>query len=83
MINFEKWVHLNEKALDALRYCHLEYDTDCPRMAMAYLQWQLGSVTVDDAFSQAVRNRSDGLKQGEEERRRERRRDDAIRTAGF
>jgi len=80
LINFEKWVHLKEKALDALRYrdLPLAYDADCPKMAMAYLQWQLRSVTVDDAFSQAVRNRS-ALRRGEEERYR----DDVLWASGF
>ena len=72
MINFEKWAHLKEKALDALKYrdLPLAYNTDCLKMAMAYLQWQLRSVTVDDAFSQVVRNRSAALMRGEEGRHR-------------
>ena len=81
MINFERWVHLKEKALDALRYrdLPLAYEADRPRMAMAYLQWQFRSVTVDDVFSQTIRNRSAELKRGEEERRR----DDALWAVGF
>jgi len=84
LINFEKWVHLKEKALGALRYrdLPLAYDTDssCPRMAMAYLQWQLRSVTVDDVFDQVVRDMSTRLKRSEEQRPR---RDDAISVVGF
>lgn len=84
LINFEKWVHLMEKAVGALRYrdLPLAYDTDssCSRMAMAYLQWQLRSVTVDDAFDRVVRDSSTRLKQREEQRPR---RDDAISVVGF
>jgi hypothetical protein len=83
LINFEKWVHLTEKALDAFRYRDLPPAYDADRrgmaMAMAYLGWELRSVSADDVFSQALRDKSARLKQGEETRRR----DDALGATGF
>jgi hypothetical protein len=68
LINFEKWVHLKEKALDAFRYRDFlpAYDADGHGMAMAYIGWELRSVSVDDVFSRALRDRSSRLKRGEE-----------------
>ncbi|KIM87282.1 hypothetical protein PILCRDRAFT_270801 [Piloderma croceum F 1598] len=68
LINFEKWVHLKEKALDAFRYRDFPpaYDADGHGMAMAYLGWELRSVSAGDVFSQALKDRSFRLKRGEE-----------------
>ena len=81
MINFEKWVHLKEIALSALRHrdMPLAYNADGLEMAMAYLGWQLRAVTVDDGFSLSLERRSNKLKQDEGTKRRDR----AKRAAGF
>jgi len=74
LINFEKWVHLKEKALGALRYrdMPLAYDEDGLEMPMAYLRWQLQAVTVDDGFGQSLKRKSAILKEGEQAKRRDR-----------
>jgi len=81
LINFEKWVHLKEIALSALRHrdMPLAYNADGLEMAMAYLGWQLRAVTVDDGFSLSLERRSNKLKQDEGTKRRDR----AKRAAGF
>jgi hypothetical protein len=81
LINFEKWTHLKEKAMDAMRYrdIPLQYDEDGLETAMAYLQRQLQPVTIDDGFSTHLETMSTALRQNEEAMRRPA----AGRTVGF
>jgi len=68
LINFEKWIHLKEAALDALRYrdLPLECDADGLETAMAWLKWQLQAIPVNDDFSQSLQIKSAKLKQDED-----------------
>jgi hypothetical protein len=81
LINFEKWAHLKEKALDAMRYrgIRLEYDEDGLETAMAYLTRQLQPVTIDDDFSRLLQTKSARLRQNEDVIRR----DTVKRSVGF
>jgi hypothetical protein len=81
LINFGKWFHLKEKALDALRYrdMPLEYDRNGLEMAVAYLELQLCTVSVDDDFSSSLKMQSARLKKAEETRSRS----NQIQSAGF
>jgi hypothetical protein len=81
LINFEKWTHLKEKALDALRYrdIPLEYDEDGLETAMAYLKQQLQHIGINDDFSQRLQLESTRLKREEETMRR----DAAMESVGF
>lgn len=67
LINIEKWNHLKEKALDALRYrdISLEYDEDGLETATAFLQRELQAIVVDRNFSQRLNIKSAELKQNE------------------
>lgn len=67
LINFEKWDHLKEKAFDALQYqdIPLEYDKDVPNTVLADLKAELQAVSVNDDFSQSLRDESVRLKQTE------------------
>jgi len=68
LINFEKWTHLKETAMDAMRYrdIPLQYDGDNLETAMAYLQQQLEKVTVDDDFYRQLETTSATLCRDEE-----------------
>jgi len=81
LLNFEKWTHLKDKALDATRYrdIPLTYDEDGFETAMAYLTQQLQSVLVDGNFSRRLQNESARLKHNEETMRRVA----ASRSVGF
>jgi len=81
LINFEKWTHLKEKALDALRYRDIppEYEEDGLETAMAYLKRQLQAVSVDDDISRRLQTKSDLLKKNEETMQR----DKAARKVGI
>lgn len=81
LINFEKWAHLKEKALDALRYrdIPLRYDTNGLETAKAYLQQQLQLVATGDDFNQLLQMESNRLAQIEKTMRRVA----ASRSVGF
>jgi hypothetical protein len=72
LINVEKWIHLKETALDALRYrdVPLEYDTAGLETAMTWLMRQLEAVTVDDDFGRSLQMQSARLKQDEDSERK-------------
>jgi hypothetical protein len=68
LINFEKWDHLKEKALDALRYrdhIHMEYDEGGLQTVLANLKGELQAVSVNDEFSQSLQH--DSAKQRQKE----------------
>ena len=81
LINFEKWTHLKEKVMDAMRYrdIPLQYDKDGLETAVAYLQRQLQPVSIDDGFSTRLETMSTALRQDEESMRRPA----AMRSVGF
>lgn len=81
MINFEKWTHLKEKALDAMRYRDIrrEYNEDGLDTAMDYLKQQLKPIGIDDEFSAELQVLSDGLRQNEEEIQN----NEAMQSVGF
>jgi RasGEF domain len=81
LINFQKWAHLKEKALDAMRYrgIRLEYDENGLEMAMAYLTQQFQPVAINDDFSRLLQTKSARLRQSEDAIRR----DTVIRSVGF
>jgi hypothetical protein len=66
LINFEKWDHLKEKALDALRYrdIPMEYE-DGLKTVLAYLKEELQAISVNDEFRQSLQRDSARLKQKE------------------
>jgi len=68
LINFEKWAHLKDRALEALRYRDIppKYSEDGLEAATGYLKHQLQSVTVDDDFSRDLQTRSARLKKIED-----------------
>ena len=83
LINFEKWTHLKEKALDATHYCHIRPQDECDEgsleMAMAYLTRQLQPITIDDDFNRTLQTESNRLRQKEVQRRGV----DVIHSVGF
>jgi len=74
LINFRKWIHLKEKALEALRYrdIPLNYSEDGLELAIAYLESRLQDVPVGDDYELFVRTESARLAQNEGGERRNR-----------
>lgn len=64
LINFEKWTHLKDRALEALRYRDNppKYSEDGLEAATGYLKQQFQGVTVDDEVSQILQTKSASLK---------------------
>jgi hypothetical protein len=69
LVNFEKWTHLKEKAVDVMRHrdTNPEYNEDGLETSMAYLEQQLQPIAIDDDFSRLLQTKSDRLRQDEEE----------------
>lgn len=68
LINFKKWTHLKEKALDALRYRDNppKYNENGLESATAYLERELQAVTtISDDFIEWVQTKSAELKRNE------------------
>jgi hypothetical protein len=70
LINFEKWTHLKDRALEALCYRDIppKYSEDGLEAATGYLKQQLQGVSVDDDFSQILQTTSARLKEIEHTR---------------
>lgn len=72
LINFEKWTHLKQKAMGAVRYRDTppQYNEGGLETTIAYLQQQLEPVTTDDGFAQLLENKSRRLARDEDALRR-------------
>ena len=81
LVNFEKWTHLKEKAMDVMRHRDTppEYNEDGLETTMAYLAQQLQPIAIDDDFSSLLQMKSDRLRQDEEDIRR----DKVLLMVGF
>jgi len=85
LINFEKWAHLKEKAMSALRYRDVPFpfsDRDV-RAAMEYLKKGLQSVSVGEDFSQVLQKNSEKLVKNENLARSNVKLEAATKRAGF
>lgn len=71
LINFEKWTHLKQKAMGAVRYRDMppQHDEGGLATTIAYLQQHLRLVTTDDGFAQRLKATSSRLAQNEDDLR--------------
>jgi hypothetical protein len=71
LINFEKWTHLKNQAVSALRFRDVPFAYEGFEMALKYLNKGLQDIGTGEEFSQVLQANSTKLKENEDSLRRE------------